>query len=194
MNETVQALADLLAEKAPIQIRIAADTTTENEPEAAHFLKFNLNGDERRMGRDLELYSFMVRLSDDDEQGMLTMLLEEWVLPIKSYSAEAFTAAIAFMRERGAMFGAMQTDWNNLLDSISKPNPPEEKAMQENEVVDLMASSTSAQDWDDKCLQVKKAFAGNYPPFWYKAILATGLAERTLNKFGETAEITIAKV
>lgn len=189
MNETVQALANLLAEKAP-QLRIAfneEDRTTDNQPEAAHFFKFNLNGDERRMGRDLELYSLIVRM-EGAVGSALVMMLEELVLPLKSYAPEAFTAALAFMREHGAVYGEKQGEWNTLLDSLSKPTPE----MDEQQVVELMQSSTSAQSWDENCLKVKAAFGDNYPPFWYKAILASGLAERTLNKFGETAAITIA--
>jgi hypothetical protein len=121
MNATVQALADLLAEKAP-QVRIAfneEDRTKDHQPAAAHFLKFNLDGDERRMGRDLELYSLMVKMSDGEDFA-LTMMLEELVLPLKSYSHDAFTAGIAFMRDRGAVFGDKQDEWNTLLDSLSK--------------------------------------------------------------------------
>jgi len=121
MLETINTLANSLVEKAPQYLRIAfneEDRTKDPQPEAAHFLKFNLDGDERRMGRDLELYNFMSEVAG--EQSALATLLEELVLPLKGYSREAFDAGIAFLRERGTIYGELQADWNNLLDSVSK--------------------------------------------------------------------------
>ena len=65
-----------------------------------------------------------------------------------------------------------------------------EETMDEDTVVALMESSTSAQEWDANCDKVKEA-CGGYPDFWWAAIKLSGLASRTLAKFGESAEIKI---
>jgi hypothetical protein len=64
--------------------------------------------------------------------------------------------------------------------------------MNEYEVVSLMQSSNSAEEWTRNIETVKVAFGGNYPPFWFSAILQRGVAKTTLAKFGETDEITVA--
>lgn len=46
--------------------------------------------------------------------------------------------------------------------------------MNQEQVVNLMKSATSESDWNAKCDQVKKA-CGGYPPFWYGAIIMSGL-------------------
>jgi len=63
--------------------------------------------------------------------------------------------------------------------------------MDEAQVVALMKSSTSAQEWNENCAKVKKA-CGGYPSFWYPAILASGVAEETMSAFGETAAIRVS--
>ena len=55
--------------------------------------------------------------------------------------------------------------------------------MTKQEVIDLMTSATSSQDWADKADEVKRACDG-YPSFWYSAIVASGLAERVYESFG----------
>jgi hypothetical protein len=62
--------------------------------------------------------------------------------------------------------------------------------MNEREVVLLMASSKSTDEWNTNAEIVKAAFDG-YPEFWYEAILASGVAIRTLAKFGESDELKI---
>ena len=47
--------------------------------------------------------------------------------------------------------------------------------MTEKQVVELMSSATSEQDWNDKCDQVKAA-CGGYPDFWFPLIVVSGLA------------------
>ena len=47
--------------------------------------------------------------------------------------------------------------------------------MNENEVVELMESSKSEQEWNDNCDKVKKACDG-YPSFWYASIIMSGVA------------------
>lgn len=64
--------------------------------------------------------------------------------------------------------------------------------MNQQEVVALMESSKSAEEWDANCDKVKAACNGMYPPFWHSAIMLSGVASRTLAKFGETDEIKVS--
>ena len=50
--------------------------------------------------------------------------------------------------------------------------------MTKQEVVDLMASSKNAAEWDANCDKVKRAYGG-YPDFWWEAIMLSGLAAAT---------------
>lgn len=62
--------------------------------------------------------------------------------------------------------------------------------MNEQEVIALMESSKSSQEWDANADKVKKACAG-YPAFWYPAIIMSGLAKRVMAKFGESPGIKV---
>lgn len=53
-------------------------------------------------------------------------------------------------------------------------------SMSREEVTTLMLSSESERDWDDKCDQVKAAFGGDYPRFWFEDVIRSGLAQRAL--------------
>lgn len=55
--------------------------------------------------------------------------------------------------------------------------------MTEEEVVALMESATSSQ--------VKKA-CGGYPPFWFKAIVISGLMNRVITSFGGDPGIKVS--
>lgn len=61
--------------------------------------------------------------------------------------------------------------------------------MNEQEVVDLMKSSKSQQEWNQNCDKVKAA-CGGYPDFWYSAIVLSGLLEQTLGKGAADIKIT----
>jgi hypothetical protein len=50
--------------------------------------------------------------------------------------------------------------------------------MTKTEVVNLMKSAYSEEDWNNKCDQVKSA-CGGYPDYWFAEIIASGLADRT---------------
>jgi hypothetical protein len=63
------------------------------------------------------------------------------------------------------------------------------EGMQEDEVVKLMQSSRSPEEWNRNCQTVKTACGGRYPAFWYSAILSSGVASATLAKFGESVDI-----
>jgi len=51
--------------------------------------------------------------------------------------------------------------------------------MNEKDTVAYMAAATSKEDWNSRCDHVKKECGGEYPTFWYQAILRSGLAART---------------
>lgn len=53
--------------------------------------------------------------------------------------------------------------------------------MTKQEVIDLMKSSKSKQEWNDNCDKVKKACNG-YPDFWFVEIVMSGLADKTLGQ------------
>ena len=52
--------------------------------------------------------------------------------------------------------------------------------MTQQEMIDLMASSKNDFEWNENCDKVKAAFGGDYPPFWYKEIIVSGLMDKTL--------------
>lgn len=64
--------------------------------------------------------------------------------------------------------------------------------MSQEEVVNLMKSSTSETEWSANCDKVKKAGGGQYPSFWYGAIVMSGLASQVMAKFGQTPAIKIS--
>jgi len=55
--------------------------------------------------------------------------------------------------------------------------------MTEQEVVALMESSTTEQEWNTNCDKVKRA-CGDYPAFWYQTIILSGLGDRVAAKWG----------
>lgn len=58
--------------------------------------------------------------------------------------------------------------------------------MTEHEVVALMESAHSEDDWNDKCEKVQKEYGG-YPRFWWQAIVMSGLMHRVKNSMVGTA-------
>lgn len=62
--------------------------------------------------------------------------------------------------------------------------------MNQDEVVALMESSSSEEEWNANCAKIKAAFNG-YPNFWYNAIIMSGVADRTATKWGGDAKIRI---
>ena len=60
-----------------------------------------------------------------------------------------------------------------------KEMPPEQESekMTEEQVVVLMESSNSEEEWNQNCDMVKKSFNEDYPEFWYKEIIISGVAD-----------------
>lgn len=61
--------------------------------------------------------------------------------------------------------------------------------MQEQEVIDLMASSQNETEWNANCDKVKAA-CGGYPPFWYAAIMLGGILREYRTKWGQEPKKT----
>lgn len=59
--------------------------------------------------------------------------------------------------------------------------------MTEQQVVDLMLSSKTEEEWNQNCDTVKRAFPNrgrpDYPPFWFKAIILSGILTKKSQEF-----------
>ena len=64
--------------------------------------------------------------------------------------------------------------------------------MNEEQVVELMASSTSANEWSANADTVKSV-CGGYPGFWWRAIIQSGLGDRVATRWGGDAQIHIER-
>jgi hypothetical protein len=56
--------------------------------------------------------------------------------------------------------------------------------MNEQEVVSIMQSSRTEDEWNANADKVKADGGGHYPDFWYGAIVLSGVMFRTSAKFG----------
>jgi len=63
--------------------------------------------------------------------------------------------------------------------------------MTEEEVVQLMESSQSHDEWNENADKVKAAHDGGYPSFWFKAIVMSGLAQKVAPRWGGSGKIEI---
>lgn len=66
--------------------------------------------------------------------------------------------------------------------------------MTEQQVIQLMESSKSEEEWNDNAQRVKEEFNGMYPSFWFAAIILSGVAKRTASKFGQSADINTSVI
>jgi len=62
--------------------------------------------------------------------------------------------------------------------------------MTKEEVVQLMESSQTAEDWDTNADKVKAACNG-YPSFWFPTIVMSGLVNRVAARWGGSGGIRI---
>ena len=65
--------------------------------------------------------------------------------------------------------------------------------MTEQEVIDLMERSKSANEWNDHCDKVKRA-CGGYPTFWWATIIKSGRADQIMARWGGSSGMTISSV
>lgn len=106
-------IAKTIAEFSEGKIRIAfneEDDSTAEEKEAAHFLKLN----DRRIGRDIELYGFMAKISP--KQALPDFF--EFLISIKQECPESYEKASIKLKDLGAKVyeGDILNDWNGLFD------------------------------------------------------------------------------
>lgn len=66
---------------------------------------------------------------------------------------------------------------------------PDNAGMSRLYVVSLMKSSNNEDEWNDNADTVKAAFNGEYPTFWWEAIMISGVAAETAKKWGGTDKI-----
>ena len=62
--------------------------------------------------------------------------------------------------------------------------------MNKEEVIKLMKSSKTEAEWDANCDTVKRVCNG-YPPFWFSAIVMSGVAAEVMARFGKDDKIHI---
>jgi hypothetical protein len=65
--------------------------------------------------------------------------------------------------------------------------------MTEVEVIELMETSQTEQEWNENCDIVKAAFGG-YPSFWWQEIKLSGLMARVTARWGSDDQIHIEKM
>ncbi len=61
--------------------------------------------------------------------------------------------------------------------------------MDKKQVVDLMESSQTSEQWSDNCDAVKAA-CGGYPDFWWQEIILSGLGDRVAARWGSDMGLT----
>lgn len=59
------------------------------------------------------------------------------------------------------------------------------------EVISLLKTSKSANEWDRNCDQIKAANGNNYPRWWFAEVVMSGLAGRIAKTWGGDADIHI---
>lgn len=60
----------------------------------------------------------------------------------------------------------------------------------ERDMVQYMSVATSESDWNKRTDDVKRA-NGGYPRFWYPAIILSGVAAKTAEKWGGDADLHV---
>lgn len=63
--------------------------------------------------------------------------------------------------------------------------------MTKEEVVKLMSSSQTEQEWNNNCDLVKKK-CGGYPAFWYETIVMGGILRRTAARWNSDGQIKVS--
>ncbi len=66
-----------------------------------------------------------------------------------------------------------------------RPCAGKEKVVTQDEVILLMDSSKTEQEWNDNCDKVKAAHDGRYPDYWFMSIVLSGLRDRCVEKFSK---------
>lgn len=114
MKDELMTIAQRLVSSSEGRLRIAFnedDGTTAKVADAAHFLKL----DERRIGRDIELYGFLGRTASNAIA--LTDFLEGVILPLQQIPA-AFQVGLQELAHLRGVFGDKSDEWIELLLSL----------------------------------------------------------------------------
>jgi len=86
------------------------------------------------------------------------------------------------------------TTFNLNLRDLHQPYPRDWASMMtKEEVIALMASSLSEDEWNSNCDTVKSR-CGGYPNFWWEQIIKSGLGDRTAAKWGGDMEMHIYSI
>lgn len=59
------------------------------------------------------------------------------------------------------------------------------------DVMMYLSEACHEADWDARVEDVKAANGGDYPSFWYRTVIASGLLKRTAAKWGDNGEIKV---
>lgn len=63
--------------------------------------------------------------------------------------------------------------------------------MNEEQVIQLMETSQSAEAWDTNCDTVKAACNG-YPDFWWESVIQSGRARTIMERWGDSPDLQIS--
>ena len=48
----------------------------------------------------------------------------------------------------------------------------------------ILKNSTTEQEWNKSCDEIKEAHGGEYPAWWFSEVVLSGLATQTRHRFG----------
>ena len=66
--------------------------------------------------------------------------------------------------------------------------------MNEQQVIDLMESSQTSQEWSDNCDKVKAACGGNYPSFWWPVMKLSGRMDKILARWDSDSSLRLTSL
>lgn len=66
--------------------------------------------------------------------------------------------------------------------------------MDKDAVVKLMESSQTELEWNANCDKVKASHGGDYPSWWFGAIVMSGVLGRTAERWNSTGQIQIVAI
>jgi len=59
------------------------------------------------------------------------------------------------------------------------------------EEIELLMASMSDEDWNGACAKIKEAHDGHYPTDWWPRVMASGLGDAIMSKWGGSSEIKL---
>jgi hypothetical protein len=57
-----------------------------------------------------------------------------------------------------------------------------------------MSRSQSEQQWNANCDTIKKTWGGQYPPFWFSTMIASGLGNKIAARWGGDTDIHVYRL